>query len=346
MGIEAGWPVDRDELVRFLARWSGAPVRAPRLSVRALPGGLSSLVLLVSARWTGGRGRAQQASFVLKILEGDAAREADIYALLSGSGPGAAGLCPRLLHAERSGSGRFFLYLEQVSPVHTWPWRDTGHAGRVLERLARFHASLPGPGALPSWDYESELRASAAETLALAAGLPRSLRFPALSRSLPALRRMVSALPELRRQLLDFAPLGRALIHGDLHPGNALIRAEDPEAAPVLLDWGRARVGSPLEDVCSFLQSLGGWEPEVRRRHDTLLVGYLRARGQTGELRRALRDAYWLAGASNALAGALRYHVFQACDAAAGERETAIHCAREWLRVVRRADACWSAGGG
>jgi aminoglycoside phosphotransferase (APT) family kinase protein len=111
---------------------------------------------------------------------------------------------------------------------------------------------------------------------------------------------------------------------------------------PVLFDWGRARVGSPLEDVSSWLQVLGRWEPEAKRRHDTLLAHYLAARGLTASLTRSLRDAYWLAGASNALAGALLYHLATSVrpDISDQERWLARVAAADWLRVVRRADAC------
>jgi hypothetical protein len=117
----------------------------------------------------------------------------------------------------------------------------------------------------------------------------------------------------------------------------------------VLLDWGRARIGAPLEDVSSWLQSLGFWEPEARRRHDTLLRRYLTCRGGPDRLDRGLRDAYWLAGACNALAGALRYQVAVADGwrrpaaraRAVAARAVAARAARDALRVVRRADACW-----
>src|SRR5919108_667753 len=82
-----------------------------------------------------------------------------------------------------------------------------------------------------------------------------------------------------------------------------VIRGRGPGSRAVLLDWARARRGSPLEDVSSWLQSLGYWELEARRRHDTLLRRYLKARAFAGELSRAVRDAYWLAAACNVLAG-------------------------------------------
>jgi aminoglycoside phosphotransferase (APT) family kinase protein len=129
-----------------------------------------------------------------------------------------------------------------------------------------------------------------------------------------------------------------------VHSGNAMVRAGQEAERVVLLDWGRARLGSPLEDVSSWLQSLGYWEPEAKRRHDTLLQRYLVARGLVPRLGRDLRDAYWLASAGNVLAGALRYYLVVA-DGGGGApsrtRAEAGRAARDQLRVVRRADAIW-----
>jgi Ser/Thr protein kinase RdoA (MazF antagonist) len=103
--------------------------------------------------------------------------------------------------------------------------------------------------------------------------MPREEDLLRLRRRLGPVRRVGEVLPELRRQLLALDSFGTTAIHGDAHPGNALVRSGE---RPVLLDWGRARLGSPLEDVSSWLQSLGYWEPEAQRRHDTLLAGYRR----------------------------------------------------------------------
>jgi hypothetical protein len=123
-----------------------------------------------------------------------------------------------------------------------------------------------------------------------------------------------------------------------------ILRRHRGRDEPVLLDWGRARIGSPLEDVSSWLQSLGVWEPEARRRHDTLFGWYLAARGLDRRLGRDLRVAYWLAGASNALAGALSYHLSIMVErrVSPARLTNARTAALGWLRVLRRADACWT----
>lgn len=338
--------LDRAAVQAFLFAQHGAELGDGTIEVRRLQGGLCSEVALVTARLRGGAGR-RDIALVAKLVHGATAREAVVYRRLSRSV--ARRFSPELLGAQRLGRGRWLLYLERIEPAHPWPWTDSAHTARVLDRLARFHAETAPRAALPAWDYEAENVAAARGTLALAERLPRGA-VPALSRTLPALRRVVAALPAMRRQLLAFEPLGSAVIHGDVHPGNVMIRRRDGVAEPVLLDWARARVGSPLEDVSSWLQALGTWEPEARRRHDTLLAGYLAARGLSPVLTRSLRDAYWFAAASNALAGALGYHLSIA-GAGAGDaaepgaspdaRAAAARNAADWLRVIRRADACW-----
>jgi Ser/Thr protein kinase RdoA (MazF antagonist) len=328
-------------LAAFVARCWGEP-RGLVLEIRALRGGLESAgVAEVTARFSDAQDRPRSFGFVVKRLEGKPAREADIYLrLVSLFG---ASIAPALLGVEQEGSARCLLLLERVRPVRRWPWRDEEAALRLLGRLAYLHATATPVQArevLSDWDYESELAERtrlAAEVLEV---LPREEAFRRLRSGLGSLRRIEEALPELRRQLLAFAPLGTATIHGDVHPGNALVRSGD---RPVLLDWGRARLGSPLEDVSSWLQSLGYWEPAAKRRHDTLLAGYLAACGLPARAGRELRDAYWLAGASNVLSGALLVHLRNAVDAPPGSRERtmAIHAAEDASRVIRRADACW-----
>ena len=333
--------INRDRLTAFVARSWGEP-RGLRLEVRPLRGGLESAgVAEVTARFSDAQDRPRSTRFVVKALEGAPAREADIYQHLVS--PLGNGIAPALLGIERDGPARCLLFLERVRPLRRWPWGDEQAARRLLERLAYLHA-MAGPAAaqetLSDWDYESELVLRAQRAAQELDWLPREEELACLKRGLGSVRRIGEALPEVRRQLLAFTPLGKAVIHGDAHPGNALVRSGE---RPVLLDWGRTRLGSPLEDVSSWLQSLGYWEPAAKRRHDTLLAGYLAARGLPARAGRELRDAYWLAGASNALAGALLIHIWSARQAAPGSRKraAAVLAAQDALRVIRRADACW-----
>jgi phosphotransferase family enzyme len=340
--------LDHDRLAAFVTRRAGEGIGDLRLEVHPLRGGLEApAVAHVRARFLSTDGRRQTVTFVAKWVDGQATREAAIYeALLAPAGIVHA---PGLLGVEWIGSATCYLYLEAVTPWRRWPWGEPVYAALVLEQLAALHTSVPLaalPAVASDWDYELELVSSAQATLHACEQRARHEDLAGARRGLPALRRMVDALPTIRRQLLAAAPLGRAVIHGDAHPGNAMIRFAGRRPQAVLLDWGRTRPGSPLEDLSSWLQVLGYWAPEVRRRHETLLRGYLSARGLSDQLQRELRDAYWLAGASNILAGTLHYYLAVISGEGAPmpqARLQAVHVVHDYLRIIRRADACWRA---
>jgi hypothetical protein len=316
-----------------------------QLQLQPLRGGLEAAgIASAVARYRDSLGQRQVFSLVVKRLEGVSVREALIYQhLLSRY---ANGLGPRLLGSQRMGQDRAVLFLEALRPVSAWPWTEQQTAARVLERIVSLHTTPPDERlweVLTAWDYEGELQRTARRTLVL---LERARQRAGSSSFGPALRwarRLVLGLPALRKQLQTFQPFGRAIIHGDLHPGNVVVRRRRGEPETVLLDWGRARLGSALEDVSSWLQSLSAWEPMARRRHDSLLGAYLSARGMDRTLGSELREVYWLAGASNALSGALVHHLTVMLDEhrTSRQRASAADSASKWARVLRRADALW-----
>ena len=330
----------------ILERLNGQRPRSLRLRAKPMRGGLEASVLLrVSADYEDGRGRRRIFTVVVKRLEGPIAREAAIYQRLVAAH--ARQIAPRLLAVDDQLDNRSVMYLEWVRPANNWPWRNVTAAEKLLRRLARFHlatAAADAAGSLPWWDYETELKRSSEMTVDLLARCRRDTEFAPLARHLEPTRRITLALPAMRRELLAFSPLGNVAIHGDVHPGNVLVRRRGGAEEPILIDWGRARAGSPLEDLSGWLQSLGYWEPQARRRHDTLLADYLSARGMERRLSSDLRAAYWLAGASNALSGALRYHLsflVGGTPVVPSRRLAAAHSARDWLRIVKRAAAVW-----
>ena len=314
-------------------------------TVRMLSGGLESAgVAELTLRYLDDRSRPRVLRLVAKRLEGAAGRELAVYEQVVL--PHAAPMAPRLLHSVKDAAG-VTLFLEAVRPDTRWPWRDVELAALTLRSVAALHASNHRNAALPEWDYDAELTQRAGWALDSLERLPQGGELGALRPFLPAARRVGSQLRRIRSALAT-GPLPLTVIHGDLHPGNVVVRRSAvPSRRLALLDWGRARVGSPLEDVSSWLTSIGYWEPAARRRHDTLLGAYLGARGLAPSPTRELREAYWLAGASNAFSGALLHHVERATSAGAdpGTRAGAAHSARDWLRVIRRADAVWSCGG-
>jgi hypothetical protein len=334
-------------LVRtVLLRLHQTSPRELRLEHRPLRGGLMAVgILRVVVRYRDVLGRPRVQTLVIKRLAGAARHEVGVYEkfLVQHAGD----LAPRLLASHRLQPNRAILCLEALRPVRAWPWSDMHAAQRVLSRVAALHAIAPNADALTAlaaWDYDGELQTTGERTLEWLEQVRRRPELSSLGACMRFVRRIVAALPVIRRQLLSCRPFERAVLHGDLHPGNALLCRRGGRDEPVLIDWGRARIGSPLEDVSSWLQSLRVWEPEAGRRHDTLLADYLSARGVERRLGSDLRGAYWLAGASNALSGALLHHLSVMLDARVtrSRQASATYAAREWVRVLRRADATWT----
>jgi len=230
-----------------------------------------------------------------------------------------------------------YLYLEEATPQSEWPWKQTFTSVAVCQALARLHETEQWHPKTPlsDWDYESDLAKSAGKTLdvALDARDEAGVRH---WRRIGDLRRVVSALPKMRSALLR----ATTFIHGDVHSRNVILRATE-NGEIVFIDWARARFGSPLEDVASWLHSLGCWEPEARRRHDTLLRAYLEARSSKQRITTKLRTAYWYASASNGLSGAIRYHLLVLTDPeCSGEMKTeSARVLDTWQRIIRRVAA-------
>ncbi|WP_205790294.1 aminoglycoside phosphotransferase family protein [Microvirga makkahensis] len=330
-------------MATLIGRLAIEPMEDVSVESKALAGGSEACaVAMVTVRYRNRAGRPQVFRFVMKHLTGRPAREAEVYERLVSVH--AVDVAPRLLAVERTGTDGVFLCLEAIRRTGAWPWREIRMGTVLLGRLAEFHRAAEDEAPLvPDWDYEAELQLMAEHSRAALERCRGNDDLSDLARDLPSLNRIVAALPKLRVQLLSEHPFGRRPIHGDVHSGNVLVRRRGGGDSPILLDWGRTRLASPLEDVSSLLQSLGYWEPEWRRRHDTLLAAYLSAFGMDRTLTTSVRAAYWMAGASNVLAGALLYHLGIAADhrQSPSRRRAAGIAARDALRVIRRASAWW-----
>lgn len=318
--------------IRFASKSWSIPVEDLDLSIEPIGGGLESRV--VRAAFHSSRAiDLRRRSFVVKELRGLQRRETEVYRQLWTRSPSPPAV--RLLGIEATKHADY-LYLEEATQQSTWPWKQTDTSAAVCKALARLHDSEPcHRSSLIDWDYESDLVKSASDTLAIALEARDTVGVRHWRR-IGDLRRVVTALPQLRSMLLRAS----TVIHGDVHPGNVIVRAcEKGEIA--FIDWARARVGSPLEDLASWLHSLGCWEPEARRRHDTLLRAYLEARSPRQTLTTELRTMYWYASASNGLSGAIRYHLVVLNDAASPSemRTNSARALREWERVIRRVAA-------
>jgi hypothetical protein len=299
---------------------------APVVDLVPLRGGLEAAVARLTLRDEAQRPR----HVVVKRLASDACREAARYRVLA-----SYGVTPLLLGAIEHGDSTY-LFLERIRPVSSWPWRDSSHTRRVLEQLARVHRFAGDTALVDDWNYEADLLASAAGTIDVAAQSVAVIPELDLRGELRPLRRVAASIPETRKQMNE--AMGRTLIHGDVHTGNVMLRARAARADVVFLDWGRSRIGSPLEDVSSWLLSLRAWEPSAGRDHDTLFRAYLAAADRPDVLTAELRAAYWIAAASNVLAGALRHHLVIARESSGRRRANAIAQARAGFRVIRRAD--------
>jgi aminoglycoside phosphotransferase (APT) family kinase protein len=310
----------------------------PGIQVKMVPlrGGLESPgIMRADVRRQG----ARVGSFVAKPLLGASTRELHVYRLLERTAR--QRMAPALL-GWHAGQDQEHIFLEWVAGQSRWPWRNFDSLALVIEQLASLHGASAEPveAALAEWDYEAELRESAYATLEAYNRMSFQRKSPAGRPATAALARITEALPRLRGQLLAFA--GTTLLHGDAHPGNVVLTRGNA----LLLDWSRARIGSALEDVCSWVHSVSFWEPEAKRRHDSLLRRYLLARGLPAALSRDFRDACSLAGASNALSGALHYHLAVLEDPKTSRRakDDSHRAAADWLRLIRRADTCFREG--
>lgn len=328
--------LDRARLRTFSARHYGEHPDRLKLKLYPLSGGLEARAVVRVEVTFSDRGRPS-ASFAVKCIPDSQCREIAAYRMLAQVGINVA---PQLLGLDRAERDTTYLYLEWIHPCCSWPWRDPANAGSVLRQLARIHnaGSAVLPSWLTDWEYDAQLRSSAESTMEAFACAARHDELRQIRWRRRVLERMASALPAIRSRLMA----GAVLLHGDAHSGNVALRQRGDSREAVLFDWNRTRIGSPLEDVSSWLQSLGYWEWQARRRHDTLLQTYLAARGLRPVLTSELRELYWLAGACNALAGALHYHLsFVNESRSARVRAEHARAACDWLRIIRRADACW-----
>lgn len=296
-------------------------------NVVPLRGGLEGSVARLTIR---NREQRLWQHLVIKRLTAATRHEAARYKLL-----GTSGVLPSLLGSLEH-EDNTYLFIERVQAVSKWPWNDSKNTRLVLEQLARVHRLGRDTSHAADWDYEQELCASAAATVEVAEQLRGEIPELNLARDLRSLQRVASSITSSRVRLMEIT--GATLIHGDVHSGNVVLRGEEGNHDAVLLDWGRSRIGSPFEDVSSWLLSLRSWEPAAARDHDSLFRSYLAAAGEATELTPELRHAYWIAASSNALAGALRYQLVVARESKGRKRMNALVQARDALRAIRRAD--------
>ena len=233
-------PLEQQHLVAFTERHYGRPLQTIRL--HPLRGGLQAAgVFRVQAQLRRPTGRLHPVQFVVKLAHGELRRECAVYRTLEAQR--AAALAPRLLDVMHAGATTL-LFLEWVRPVCRWPWRDIHAAAQVLVRLARLHQrpwEMEAQEMTP-WGYDHALHQSAQATLETLQRVIREQGATPWQAAVPMAKRLVAALPEIRRALLATS-FHTSWIHGDMHPGNVILRRGAAGVEPVLLDWARARPG-------------------------------------------------------------------------------------------------------
>lgn len=326
---------DREIITEF-ARRHHSHAEESEIGISVLQGGLESAVARVDVEGCEAID-CSEGRFVVKRIDRSQKQEISAYELVNRHSPGIA---PRLLDLHEN-DDHCYLFLDWVVSASNWPWVDLEMAHRLAEQLARLHEMDSSSWDDGGWDYETALDTSAQETLHLVEEI-RGKDFRSVTGRRASLRRLVADLGRIREFLFNEGPFSPTLIHGDAHPGNAIVHRDGERPEAVLIDWGRTRIGSPFEDLSSWLQSLGLWEPQARQRHDQLLTRYLHVRGIEA-INSEVRDHYWLAAGCNSLAGALRFHLKVALqmDEGTAERQYHIGLASRWMAIIRRADQRW-----
>lgn len=198
----------------------------------------------------------------LEIMSGTADRENRVHSAVQRSMRGAVSLILGSTPSKRARSRSCIPEVDSSRPGVVMDRCE--HVVQVLQQLARVHdcdVTNLAPY-LGGWDYDAELSRSAVTTVELYKRFSIS-NFRIGSR--PKVRpheRVATAVFAMRKQAIQ--DTGAAVLHGDTHPGNAVLRESNGGTEVVLLDWGRARLGSPLGDVLSWLHSLRVWEPNAR----------------------------------------------------------------------------------
>src|SRR6266542_973466 len=126
------------EVIReFVCEYAGS--RDVETQILPLHGGLESCG---TARVEVCRPGGAVSSFVVKLVDHDAARELHVYRALDRLRSGVS--TPKLLGWRDTGRDGTYMFLEWVAPSDPWPWKDVEATALVIEQLALVHACEPG----------------------------------------------------------------------------------------------------------------------------------------------------------------------------------------------------------
>jgi hypothetical protein len=217
-------------------------------------------------------------------------REVHFYAEVA---PSLSMRVPACHFASVAGDGSFLMLLEdlaaQGAEISDGSWAVPGRLARAaVADLAELHVRYEGSARLAEVaPWATAPRSKAPEFVI------RTLRY-VLDHCRDRLSDAYLAVVELyidHHERIEDAWSGgpQTLIHGDAHIGNLFVDADRVG----FLDWGMAKIGTPMRDLSFFLTM--GLEPDDRRRDERGLVQhYLDVRRQIGGSPIAFDDA-WLA---------------------------------------------------
>ena len=225
--------------------WAGACLGGPVVSVRALRGGMSSAVHLLTVQDDGGRRR--QAVLRRYVRPGqeqgtDAAGQ-EARALRAACRAGVP--VPALLAADPAGTGAgvpAVLMSRLPGRVDWWPADTDDWLRRLAEVLPAIHAApLPPPGVLPCFAPYPQASYQP----------PGWARYP----------RVWEQAAEISREPPPGLP--EVLVHRDFHPGNVLWRRG---AVSGVVDWQGACTGPAAADVAHCRVNLLGFGAGAAQR--------------------------------------------------------------------------------
>ena len=218
--------------------WAAACLGGTVVSVRALRGGMSSAVHLLTVQYDGGQRRQAVLRRYVRPDHGEpepdaAGREARALGVACRAGVPV----PALLAADPAGAGAgapALLMSRLPGRVDWWPADTDGWLRRLAEVLPAIHAApLPPPGVLPGFAPYPQASYQP----------PGWARYPRVwERAAEISREPPPRLPEV-------------LVHRDFHPGNVLWRRG---AVSGVVDWQGACTGPAAADVAHCRVNLLG----------------------------------------------------------------------------------------
>jgi hypothetical protein len=164
--------------------------------------------------------------------------------------------------------GAVLRWLGDAVPGAAPPLIAAGDEGRVLVAHVPgedgYDAGAAAREAVAAVHHRIQVAAMPAVDTLARAGVPdrRGPKLAAWIRSALAGHDLDAVIPDLERRLAAVAACGLpdTLVHGDLHGGNARLRAGEP---PVVFDWGDSSLGCPAVDIHRLT---GDLDPDGRER--------------------------------------------------------------------------------